>query len=212
MSLDEVAEFAPSTLDVLRQPLEDRRIVISRARYRISYPASFMLVASMNPCPCGYAGEDDGRCTCSPSAIHRYRARISGPLLDRIDLNINVKAVDSAMMSAFPRQESSRDIARRVAAAREVQNRRFTGEAVHTNSEMLPSHIRRYCVVGKKESAFLQKLMDSYRLSARGYVRVLKVARTIADMAGSDEIKIEHISEAVQYRFPENEYSEYLLH
>lgn len=204
LCLDEVAEFAPSTLDVLRQPLEDRRIVISRARYRISYPASFMLVASMNPCPCGYAGEEDGRCTCSPSAIHRYRARISGPLLDRIDLNINVKAVDSAMMSAFPRQESSRDIARRVAAAREVQNRRFTGEAVHTNSEMLPSHIRRYCVVGKKESAFLQKLMDSYRLSARGYVRVLKVARTIADMAGSDEIKIEHISEAVQYRFPEN--------
>lgn len=204
LCLDEIAQFSPGTLDVLRQPLEDRKIVISRARYKVTYPASFMLVASMNPCPCGYAGEDDGRCTCSPGQIHRYRTRVSGPLLDRMDLNINVKAVDSSAMSAVPGRESSREIARRVACVREIQERRFGGEGIHTNAQMLPSHLLRYCAVGKAEGAFLQRLMDSYRLSARGYMRVLKVARTIADMSGEESIKIEHISEAVQYRFPEN--------
>lgn len=204
LCLDELAQFSPATLDVLRQPLEDRQIVISRARYKVAYPASFMLVASMNPCPCGYAGEDDGRCTCTPGMIHRYRARVSGPLLDRIDLNINVRAVDSASMSACPCQESSKEISRRVAAAREVQSRRFSGEDIHTNAQMLPWHIKRYCCLGGKAEALLKRLMDSYGLSARGYVRVLKVARTIADMCGEEEIRPEHISEAVQYRFPEN--------
>ena len=142
--LDEIAQFSPATLDVLRQPLEDRKIVISRARYKVTYPASFMLVASMNPCPCGYAGEDDGRCTCSPGQIHRYRARVSGPLLDRIDLNIHVKAVDSAAMSAVPCQESSREIAVRVARVREIQEQRFRGEGSQTNARMLPSHLQHY--------------------------------------------------------------------
>ena len=204
LCLDEIAQFSPSTLDVLRQPLEDRKIVISRARYKVTYPASFMLVASMNPCPCGYAGEQDGRCTCSPGMIHRYRNRVSGPLLDRIDLNINVRQVDYSVMSAFPEAEGSREIAVRVAAARDIQHRRFEGEGIHTNAQMLPCHLQRYCRIGKKEMDLLHKLMDSYRLSARGYVRVLKVARTIADMAGSVEIESGHISEAVQYRFPEN--------
>lgn len=204
LCLDEIAQFSPVTLEVLRQPLEDRKIVISRARYKVTYPASFMLVASMNPCPCGYAGEDDGRCTCTPGQIHRYRARVSGPLLDRIDLNINVRAVDSEAMSSVSRREASRDIALRVARVREVQAQRFLGEGIRTNARMSPSHIQRYCAVGKTGRAFLQRLMDSCRLSARGYVRLLKVARTIADMSGAEEIKVEHISEAAQYRFPEN--------
>lgn len=204
LCLDEIAQFPPTVLDVLRQPMEDRKVVISRSGYKVSYPASFILVASMNPCPCGYAGEDDGRCSCSPGQIHRYRSRVSGPLLDRIDLNINVRSVDSASMSAFPRQESSREIAIRVARVRQVQAMRFSNEGIRTNAQMLPGHLQAYCALGESESALLRKLMDSYRLSARGYVRVLKVARTIADMSGSEDIKIEHISEAVQYRFPEN--------
>lgn len=202
--LDEVAQFAPATLEVLRQPLEDRHITVSRARYKVDFPASFMLVASMNPCPCGYAGEDDGRCTCTPAMIHRYRSRLSGPLMDRIDLNINVKAVDSRSMSMSPSGESSRTVAERVAAVRAVQARRFAGEGIFTNAQMLPSHLQRFCKVGEDAARLLQRLMDSYRLSARGYVRVLKVARTIADMSASEIIKSEHISEAAQYRFPDN--------
>lgn len=204
LCLDELAQFSPATLDVLRQPLEDRQIVISRARYKVSYPASFMLVASMNPCPCGYAGDDDGRCSCTPGMIHRYRARVSGPLLDRIDLNIRVRAVESASMSAFPRQETSREIALRVAAAREIQNRRFLRDGIHTNAQMQPRHIQRYCRLDGDAEHLLQRMMEGFRLSARGYVRVLKVARTIADMCGEDGIRQEHISEAVQYRFQEN--------
>ena len=202
--LDEVAQFAPATLEVLRQPLEDRHITVSRARYKVDFPASFMLVASMNPCPCGYAGEDDGRCTCTPAMIHRYRSRLSGPLLDRIDLNINVKAVDSRSMSMAPSEESSSTVAERVAAVREVQARRFAGEGIFTNAQMLPSHLQRFCMVEGEAARLLQRLMDSYRLSARGYVRILKVARTIADMAGSDVIGTEHVSEAAQYRFPDS--------
>ena len=202
--LDEVAQFAPATLEVLRQPLEDRHITVSRARYKVDFPASFMLVASMNPCPCGYAGEDDGRCTCTPAMIHRYRSRLSGPLLDRIDLNINVKAVDSRSMSMAPSEESSMTVAERVAAVREVQARRFAGEGIFTNAQMLPSHLQRFCMVEGEAARLLQRLMDSYRLSARGYVRILKVARTIADMSGSEDIRAEHISEAAQYRFPDS--------
>lgn len=202
--LDEVAQFAPATLEVLRQPLEDRHITVSRARYKVDFPASFMLVASMNPCPCGYAGEDDGRCTCTPAMIHRYRSRLSGPLMDRIDLNINVKAVDSRSMSMAPSEESSSTVVERVAAVREVQARRFAGEGIFTNAQMLPSHLQRFCMVEGEAARLLQRLMDSYRLSARGYVRILKVARTIADMAGSDVIGTEHVSEAAQYRFPDS--------
>ena len=202
--LDEVAQFAPATLEVLRQPLEDRHITVSRARYKVDFPASFMLVASMNPCPCGYAGEDDGRCTCTPAMIHRYRSRLSGPLMDRMDLNINVKAVDSRSMSMAPSEESSSTVAERVAAVREVQARRFAGEGIFTNAQMLPSHLQRFCMVEGEAARLLQRLMDSYRLSARGYVRILKVARTIADMAGSDVIMTGHISEAAQYRFPDS--------
>ena len=156
----------------------------------------------MNPCPCGYAGEDDGRCTCTPAVIHRYRSRLSGPFLDRMDLNINVKAVDSRSMSMAPSEESSSVVAERVAAVREVQARRFAGEGIFTNAQMLPSHLQRFCMVEGEAARLLQRLMDSYRLSAS--VRILKVARTIADMSGSEEIRPEHVSEAAQYRFPDN--------
>ncbi|HIZ86776.1 MAG TPA: YifB family Mg chelatase-like AAA ATPase [Candidatus Coprenecus pullistercoris] len=202
--LDEIAQFAPATLEVLRQPLEDRHITVSRARYKVDFPASFMLVASMNPCPCGYAGEDDGRCTCTPAMIHRYRTRLSGPLLDRIDLNVNVRPVDSRSMSMIPSEESSMAVAERVAAVRALQAHRFAGEGIFTNAQMLPSHLQRFCKVEGESARLLQRLMDSYRLSARGYVRILKVARTIADMSGSEDIRPEHISEAAQYRFPDN--------
>lgn len=204
LCLDEIAQFPPGTLDVLRQPLEDRRITISRARYRVEFPASFMLVASMNPCPCGYAGDESGRCTCTPAMIHRYRSRLSGPLMDRIDLNINVKPVDSRSMSVTPVEEGSREVAARVETVRDIQRRRYAEEGIFTNSQMLPEHLGRFCTIETQARRLLQKLMDSYALSARGYVRILKVARTIADMAGSENIKSEHISEAVQYRFPEN--------
>lgn len=204
LCLDEIAQFPSSTLEALRQPLEEGRIVISRSRYKVVYPASFMLVASMNPCPCGYAGEDGGRCTCTPGMINRYRSRVSGPLLDRIDLNIKVKAVDGASMAASPMQESSREISARVKTARDIQHRRYAGEGIFTNSQMQPMHIRRYCRTGVEEEHFLRRLVENFGLSARGYARILKVARTIADMSGAEDIKTEHISEAVQYRFQEN--------
>lgn len=204
LCMDEIAQFPASVLETMRQPLEDRKIVISRARYKVEYPASFMLVASMNPCPCGYAGENDGRCTCSPSMIYRYRSRISGPLLDRIDLNINVRAVDGKSMSVAPLEESAAVIAARVSSARNIQLKRFAEDGIFTNAQMGPAHIRKYCRITDDAGKLLEKLMDSYALSARGYVRILKIARTIADMESSEFIEIGHISEAVQYRFQEN--------
>lgn len=200
--LDEIAQFSSSALEVLRQPLEERSITISRSGYKVGYPSSFMLVASMNPCPCGYAGDGTGRCTCSPSAVYRYRSRLSGPLIDRMDLNIMVKAVDSGSMSATPEGERSSSVAARVAAAREVQRKRLESYGIFTNAEMLPVHIARFCAVDSGGESLLRRLMDSYRISARGYVRILKVARTLADMEGSETIRSCHISEAVQYRFP----------
>ena len=200
--LDEIAQFSSSALEVLRQPLEERSITISRSGYKVGYPSSFMLVASMNPCPCGYAGDGTGRCTCSPSAVYRYRSRLSGPLIDRMDLNIRVKAVDSGSMSATPEGERSSSVAARVAAAREVQRKRLESYGIFTNAEMLPVHIARFCAVDSGGESLLRRLMDSYRISARGYVRILKVARTLADMEGSETIRSCHISEAVQYRFP----------
>ena len=202
--LDELPEFSKSVLEALRQPLEDGEVLITRVNASLKFPSRMILVASMNPCPCGYKNDRLHECTCTDYEIKRYTRKISGPLLDRIDLNINVRAVDSASMSACPCQESSKEISRRVAAAREVQSRRFSGEDIHTNAQMQPGHIKRYCCLGGKAEALLKRLMDSYGLSARGYVRVLKVARTIADMCGEEEIRPEHISEAVQYRFPEN--------
>lgn len=199
--LDEIAQFSKVTLDLLRQPLEDGKIVISRARYRIEYPCSFMLVASMNPCPCGYYGDPSGRCRCTQSMVENYMARISGPLMDRIDMHIFVDRVSAGDLTAGEAAEPSVAIAERVAEARKLQSERFRKEAgVFTNSRMNAEMITKYCKIGSDEKEFLCKLIDRLSLSARAYSRVLKLARTIADMAGEENISLSAISEAVQYR------------
>ncbi len=163
-----------------------------------------MLVASMNPCPCGHFGEEGGSCTCTPAMIARYKARVSGPLMDRIDLKVNVRALDTSEFANGSKGESSMQIAERVAAARNLQLERFRNDGIFTNAQMSTALINKYCVLDNEVEAFLQKVASVYRLSARGYMRVLKVSRTIADMAGSENIKVSHISEASQYRFQEN--------
>ena len=199
--LDEISLFSASTLDLLRQPLEERIISISRAKYKVTYPASFMLVGSMNPCPCGYFGDDSGRCTCTPGMISRYQARISGPLMDRIDLNIKVKPVERDLLVSGVKGERSEYIARRVLRAREIQLERFKGEGIFTNAQMDAAQLSKYCPLGEQERAFMGNIMEKLSLSARGYGRILRIARTIADMEGGKRIDISHISEAVQYRF-----------
>lgn len=199
--LDEVLQYPSSLLDLLRQPLEDRAITISRAKYKVTYPASFMLVGSMNPCPCGYAGDSSRRCTCTPGMISRYRSKLSGPLLDRIDLNIKVKPLDNDSMFSQEPSEPSKVIATRVRKVREIQYERFGGSSIYLNAQMSASDINTYCKLNLLETKFLREFADKFNFSARAYSRILKLARTIADMAGEKNIKIEHLSEAVQYRF-----------
>ncbi|MBQ0024602.1 MAG: YifB family Mg chelatase-like AAA ATPase [Bacteroidales bacterium] len=198
--LDEVAQFGKSLIDSLRQPVEDGKVTISRVRYKVEYPCSFMLVASMNPCPCGYLGDGTGRCTCSRNAIERYRARISGPFLDRIDLQIFVSQVNADEMVRAGNAEPSSVIAGRVARAREMQLRRFSSEGIFTNSRMDASLIKKYCPLGQKESDFMEKVIRRLNLSARSYGRILKISRTIADLEGNDSVTLRDISEAVQFR------------
>lgn len=201
--LDEMSQYSASVLDVLRQPMEDRCISISRAKYKVTYPASFMLVGSMNPCPCGYYGSD--RCTCTPGIIARYQSRISGPLLDRIDLNIKVKAVDTKSLLSGRKGEPGAEMARRVEKARMIQLERFSEDSgCYTNSQMNADQLSKYCALGEPEKMFLDKVMETYGMSARGYSRILKISRTIADMDGSERIRTVHISEAVHYRFQGN--------
>lgn len=199
--MDEITLFSSSTLDLLRQPLEDRSISISRARYKVTYPASFMLVGSMNPCPCGFFGDKSGKCTCTPGMIARYQSKISGPLLDRIDLNIKVNQVDKGELIAGVKGESSESIARRVIKAREIQMERFKGENIFTNAQMDARQIAKYCPLGDRERSFMENIMEKLSLSARGYGRILRISRTIADLKGEELINVTHISEAVQYRF-----------
>lgn len=204
LCMDEIAHFRSSALEVLRQPLEDRKITISRAGYKVDFPASFILVATMNPCPCGYAGDGTGRCTCTPGMISRYASRVSGPLLDRIDLRIAVRPADTGSMDIADPGEQSAVIAGRVERARGIQAKRFAGTGIATNARMGNAMAAEFCILENSARNFLNSVSSRYRLSARGYFRLLKVARTIADMEESDIIKIEHISEAVQYRFQEN--------
>ncbi len=198
--LDEISQYPMAVLDVLRQPLEERCISISRAKIKVRYPANFILVGSMNPCPCGYAGEDDDRCTCSPGMIARYRSKISGPFLDRIDLNIRVRPVERKSLIDGGKKESSLEIAKRVAKVRERQLQRFVREEIYTNSQMNAEQLARYCHLGPSEKQLIDRVIERYSLSARAYSRILKISRTIADMEGSPEILVQHISEAVQYR------------
>jgi magnesium chelatase family protein len=200
--LDELPEFKRTVLEVLRQPMEERKVTISRARISVDYPASFMLIASMNPCPCGYHNHPEKDCVCSPTVVKRYLNKISGPLLDRIDLHVEVTPVSYDELSSLERpRESSQDIAARVIAARERQADRFEGlKNIYANAQM-PSHmVREVCTINQAGLTLLKTAMKKLQLSARAYDRILKVARTAADLADSEEIKIEHLAEAIQYR------------
>ncbi len=199
--LDELPEFGRNVLEVLRQPLEEKRITISRARYSVEYPANFTLVASMNPCPCGYYNHPTRECSCSPGAVHRYMNRISGPLLDRIDLHIEVTPVAINEMTRERKEESSETIRERVIKAREVQTARFSEvEGVYTNSMMNSKMLREYCPLDSNARKMLEMAMERLHLSARAYDRIIKVARTIADLAGTKDITTAHISEAISFR------------
>ena len=199
--LDEFPEFPRPVLEVLRQPLEDRHISVSRARYQVDYPAGFMLVASMNPCPCGYYNHPTKNCTCAPGAVQKYVNRISGPLLDRIDIQVEILPVPFDELSSRSAGERSEQIRRRVVQAREIQAARFAGEqAVHCNAQMSPRHIEAHCSLSAECTAILRRAMTKYDMSARAYDRILKVARTIADLDASATIEPRHISEAIGYR------------
>ena len=198
--LDELPEFGRNVLEVLRQPLEDKKITVSRARYSVEYPANFSLVASMNPCPCGYYNHPTKECTCPPSAVHRYMSRISGPLLDRIDLHIEVTPVPLSDMMSERVEESSEVVRERVIRARRIQSERFKDLGIHTNSMMNSKMLREYCPLDERSRLLLERAMAQLSLSARAHDRIIKVARTIADLAGEENISVTHISEAITYR------------
>ncbi len=199
--LDELPEFNRSVLEVMRQPLEDHIISISRAKYSVEYPASFMMVASMNPCPCGYYGHPSKECICQAGARQRYMNKISGPLLDRIDIHIEVYPVEFDDISSTAPAESSASIRERVIKAREIQTERFKGiQGVHCNAQMSSALLRKYAQPDEKGLERLRDAMTRLNMSARAYDRILKVARTIADLAGSAEVKSHHIGEAINYR------------
>ena len=198
--LDELPEFKRTVLEVLRQPLEDRVITISRAKFSVEYPASFMLVASMNPCPCGYYNHPDKECVCAPGVVQKYLTKISGPLLDRIDIHIEVTPVPFSELSDERPGERSAEIRERVVAARAVQQQRYRGQNIHSNAQMSSRQLREICRIDATGMALLEKAMDRLGLSARAYDRILKVSRTIADLAGSTDIRTEHLAEAIQYR------------
>ncbi|MDX9817569.1 MAG: YifB family Mg chelatase-like AAA ATPase [Desulfococcus multivorans] len=198
--LDELPEFKKNVLEVLRQPMEDLSVTISRVNSTLTYPASFMLISAMNPCPCGYKGDDAHECHCSPISVERYRSRISGPLLDRIDIHVEVPAVAYKDLTGGTSGESSAVIRRRVSMARAMQTRRFKRTGIHCNAQMGSRQIRRYCTVDEDSETLLETAMRRLGLSARAYNRILKISRTIADLDGSEMIRLDHLSEAIQYR------------
>ncbi|MFH2137731.1 MAG: YifB family Mg chelatase-like AAA ATPase [Candidatus Omnitrophota bacterium] len=202
--LDEFNEFPRSVLEALRQPMEDGSLTISRSRQRVKYPAQFILAASANPCPCGYLNHPKRACNCTPREIEKYRNRVSGPILDRIDLHIEVPVVDLEQLAQFvpPKkaQATSAQIRQRVIRAREIQQKRFSEEGIHTNAEMKNRHITKYCALSKPVKQLLVQAGKKFHLSARAYYKMIKVARTIADLEGTLEITIAHMAEALQYR------------
>ena len=199
--LDEMVEFPRNVLEVLRQPLEDGEVVISRSKNSIKYPCNFMLLGAMNPCPCGYLGDKEKQCNCTEYQIQRYRSRLSGPLLDRIDLIINVpRLTTDELINTTGESESSATIRERVVKARKLQAQRYKEDGILTNSELTTDLIKKYCNLDEKSLQLLRMAAQKYQLSGRRYNRVLKIARTIADLAESIEIKTEHISTALQYR------------
>ncbi|MBF0488414.1 MAG: YifB family Mg chelatase-like AAA ATPase [Nitrospirae bacterium] len=198
--LDELPEFKRNVLEVLRQPIENAEVTISRAAATINYPASFMLIAAMNPCPCGYSGDSRRPCICSPSHIHRYRSRVSGPLLDRIDIHVDVPNVPYKELSSSTCGEASSNIRERVNSARLRQTERFKKDKIYSNGQMRTRHIKKYCALTPDAQRIFDLAMERLGLSARAYSRILKVSRTIADLDESDTITQRHISEAIQYR------------
>jgi len=199
--LDELPEFKRTVLEVMRQPMEERRVSISRAKLSIDFPASFMLIASMNPCPCGYFNHPEKECTCTPIVVHRYLNKISGPLLDRIDLHVEVTPVPFSELSSQKTSETSEDVRTRVIQAREIQAKRFENEqGIYCNAQMSSKLLKEVCVINNIGQTLLKTAMDRLNLSARAYDRILKVSRTIADLAASEDIKPEHLAEAIQYR------------
>ena len=199
--LDELPEFQRRALEVLRQPLEERQVTISRAKLSIDYPANFMLIASMNPCPCGYYNHPDKECVCSPGIVQRYLNKISGPLMDRIDIHVEVTPVPFDQMIRDRPAENSKAIRERVIKAREFQSIRFSDTPrIYSNAMMSTSQVKEICLINTAGKALLRTAMEKLGLSARAYGRILKVSRTIADLSGSNDIKVEHLAEAIQYR------------
>ncbi len=204
--LDELPEFGRDVMEALRQPLEDGKVTVSRVAGTFTYPCSVSLVAAMNPCPCGYFGHPTRQCTCSPKMVNKYLNRVSGPMLDRIDLHIEVPPVDYEALSSKANEESSAEIRMRVNAARKIQNERYKGTGITCNARLTPSLLRKYCVLSDDAAALLQASFDNLGMSARAYDRILKVARTIADLAASENIEMMHIAQAIQFRSLDRKY------
>ena len=199
--LDELPEFKRSVLEVMRQPMEERKVTISRAKVALDFPASFMLIASMNPCPCGYFNHPEKECTCGPGMVQKYLNKISGPLLDRIDLHVEVTPVAFSELSSTQQFEKSESIRERVIKARDIQTERYkNSEGVYANAQMSSKQLKEICIISTPAQNLLKTAMAKLNLSARAYDRILKVSRTIADLAQSEKIKIEHLAEAIQYR------------
>jgi magnesium chelatase family protein len=206
--LDELPEFPRNVLEVMRQPLEDRNVVIARASMSLTFPSAFMLAAAMNPCPCGYFNDKSRECSCTPPMIQRYVSKVSGPLLDRIDIHIEVPAVQYRELRAGAASESSATIRARVLAARGIQRERFTkaAEKIYSNAQMSTRQIRAFCELGPDAERLLERAMQQQGLTARAHDRILKVARTIADLDGAPSITVPHIAEAIQYRTLDRSY------
>jgi magnesium chelatase family protein len=198
--LDEFPEFRKNVLEVLRQPLEDGEVTISRVATSITYPANFMLVSAMNPCPCGYYSDPHHECSCNVSQIQRYRAKISGPLLDRIDIHIEVPALRYKELSSKREGEPSHVVRKRVNNCRKIQLERFKGTKIYCNAQMTQKLLKKYCQIDSSSHQILQMAIDKLGLSARAYTRILKISRTIADLNNEENILTHHISEAIQYR------------
>lgn len=198
--LDEIPEFSRNVLEVLRQPLEEGRVTISRASTTQDYPARFLLVAAQNPCPCGYAGDQENVCSCSPSQLNKYSSKVSGPLLDRIDIVVRVQRVKKSQLMNRVSSESSADVKKRVINARKIQQDRFRKDSISSNNEMTNKQIEKYCDLNESGKSLMEQAINNLKLSARAYMRVLKLSRTIADLDGSKSIETKHIAEALQYR------------
>ena len=201
MYLDEILEFRKETLETLRGPLEDKEVTISRLWASLTYPCNFMLIASMNPCPCGYYGSSIKNCICSPTSIKRYLSKLSGPLLDRIDINVNIQQLDYQNFKENEKIETSKQIKERVEKAIKMQRERYANMDILYNSELTPKLIERYCKLDNVGNKIMEKAFINYGLTARTYTRILKVARTIADLEGNMKITAKNIAEAIQYRF-----------